>query len=261
MLRPNFLTRLLLIVPPLITVATLLLLWFLLGETGSINPIFLPQLPSVAEAAARLIWDPAIYADAWATAYRSAIGLLVSVALAIPVGLVFGRMPRLYAFFELPVDFFRSIPSSSLFFLFILAFGVGDTSKIAVVIYGCAPILLVGAVYGAKPSREKQDRINMLTAFGATRMQILTLGVVPDAVPQVAAAFRVSVSLSLVLVIVTEMFLGADDGLGHRLYDYYLAYRIPEMYCVLMALGLLGYLANRGAVALEHTLTFWKPLP
>src|SRR5205814_4892783 len=132
---------------------------------------------------------------------------LLSFLVAVPAGLVLGRFPNLYRFIEFPVDFFRSIPSSALFFLFILFFGIGDASKIAVVFYGCSLILLVNTVYGAKPTKEKEDRINMLRSFGATTWQIFRLAIFPDSVPHILAGMRVCISLSLVLVIVTEMFL------------------------------------------------------
>lgn len=242
---------------PWFTVVTLLTAWGLAAHFSLVNRLFLPTLAEVAASGAEMLKKSDLYRDAWASLYRALGGLLISFVLAVPLGLVFGRVPRLYAFFEFPVDFFRSIPSSALFFLFILLFGIGDVSKIAVVVYGCALILLVGSLYGARATREKQDRIDMLKSFGARKRQIFFLCVLPDAIPHVAASLRVSASLSLVLVIVTEMFLSANDGLGHRMYDYYLAYQIPQMYCVLLLLGLLGYCINRGAVALERTVAFW----
>jgi ABC-type nitrate/sulfonate/bicarbonate transport system permease component len=99
----------------------------------------------------------------------------------------------------------------------------------------------------------------MLRSFGATKWQIFRWAVVPDALPHIAAGIRVCASLSLVLVIVTEMFLGASSGLGRVIYDAYLAYRIPEMYVVIILLGLLGFALNKLCVLLERGTTFWQP--
>jgi NitT/TauT family transport system permease protein len=200
-----------------------------------------------------------MYYDIVATSYRALAGLALSAVIAIPLGMIFGRVPALYDFVELPVDFFRSVPSSSLFFLFILIFGIGEVSKLAVVFYGCVLILLVNTVYGAKATKDKQDRINMLRSFGATPFQIYRLAVFRDALPHVSAGFRVCASLSFVLVVVTEMFLSATAGLGRRIYDFYLAYRVPEMYAVIIILGLLGFTVNRAFLALERRICFWLP--
>ncbi|MGH8558273.1 MAG: ABC transporter permease [Methylococcales bacterium] len=244
---------------PFSTIAVIIGAWWLATTLGWVNPLFLPTLSSVAKALVSLLCGSEIYVDTAATIYRALAGLAVSVLVGVPLGLMFGRFPLLYQFFELPVDFFRSIPSSALFFLFVLGFGVGDASKVAVVFYGCSLILLVSTIYGAKPTREKQDRINMLRSFGATPFQTFYFTVFRDALPHITAGLRVCVSLSLVLVIVTEMFLGASSGLGRQIYDFYLAYRIPEMYAVIILLGLLGYAANKASLLIEHRTSFWMP--
>lgn len=246
-------------VRPLGTLVVMVGIWWSISKMGWINPLFLPSLGSVGRAFKELLTGTDIYINILATVFRALFGLLLSVMVAVPLGLVFGRFNNLYQFFELPADFFRSIPSSALFFLFILFFGLGDIAKVAVVFYGCSLIMLVNTVYGAKPSREKQDRINMLRSFGATSWQIFYLAVWRDAMPNIAAGFRVCVSLALVLVIVTEMFLSANNGLGRQIYDLYLAYRVPEMYACLIILGLVGFAANKVSLFMERKTSFWIP--
>ena len=233
--------------------------WWFVGSIGLVNPLFLPSLPQFFAALLEVASERSLYWDMWSTSFRAFTGLFLSILIAVPLGLFFGRYSNIYEYFELPVDFFRSIPSSALFFLFVLVFGVGDASKVAVVFYGCSLIILVGTVYGARPTREKQDRIDMLLTFGASDWQIFYLSILRDALPQIAASTRVCVSLSFVLVIVTEMFLGAQDGLGHRLYNYYLSYSIAEMYSTLVVLGFLGFMANRLSIGIEKKIGFWVP--
>lgn len=240
---------------PAITITVLLFGWWVL--TIWVNPLFLPRLDALFKAFVNLTLKSEIYINIFATVYRALIGLFLSVVIAVPLGLIFGRFSGVYVFFELPVDFFRSIPSSALFFLFIFVFGIGDASKIAIVVYGCSLILMVNTIYGARPDREKQDRINMLRSFGAKPWQIFYLAVIRDAIPNIAAGFRVCISLSLVLVIVSEMFLAGDNGLGRQIYDFYLSYQIPEMYVVIIFLGLIGFVGNKISLLIERRLSFW----
>lgn len=244
---------------PLATIIFVVTLWWLASTLGWMSPLFLPSIPAVSKATINLLSGENIYRDALATIYRASAGLFLSSLLGVPLGLFFGLFPNLYRFFDMPVDFLRSIPSSALFFLFILFFGLGDAAKIAVVVYGCSLILLVNTIYGTRPNREKVDRINMLRSFKASSWQIFYLSVLRDALPSIIAGIRICVSLSLVLVVVTEMFLSANDGLGKRIYDLYLTYRIPEMYAVLILLGLIGFGANKVALLLERRLSFWTP--
>ena len=243
---------------PLTTVCLVALVWWLATSRGLVNPLFLPRIEATMEALVRLLSSQEVYFATASTSFRAVVGLILSAIVAVPLGLFFGRRPTLYEYVELPVDFFRSIPSSALFFLFILFFGIGDASKIAVVFYGCSLILLVNTIYGAKPTREKRDRINMLRSFGASRWQVFRLAIFRDALPHIVAGIRVCVSLSLVLVIVTEMFLSAKSGLGRQIYDFYLAYRVPEMYATIVILGIVGFAANQVCLSFERRTSFWK---
>jgi len=135
--------------------------------------------------------------------------------------------------------------------LFIVFFGLGDASKIAVVFYGCVFVFVVGAMYGARGGPESAARREAVRAMGASRIQTFVVVVVPEALLSVATSLRLAVSYALVLVIFTEMFLGADDGLGRRLIDCYLALKIPEMYVYIVTLGLAGITANKLCELLE----------
>ncbi len=241
------------------TLAVLIVTWWIATITNLVNPLFLPKLDSVCKSLVNMLSGQDIYIDAIATTYRALLGIIFSIMMAVPLGLIFGRFPMVYQFFELPTDFFRSIPSSALFFLFILIFGIGDAAKVAVVFYGCSLVLLVNTIYGAKATREKQDHINMLRSFGATPWQVFHLTILYDALPHISAGIRVCISLSLVLVIITEMFLSATSGLGRKIYDCYLAYRIPDMYAAIILLGLIGFGANKACLFLEHKISFWLP--
>lgn len=244
---------------PLVSLFIIIVLWWAITFFKIVNPLFLPTLSDLLSAFHKILFSSDIYIDILQTLYRALSGLFFSALIAIPLGLVFGRSPFIYRFFELPTEFFRSIPSSALFPLFILLFGIGDASKSGIVFYGCSLILLINTVYGAKPTKEKQDRINMLRSFGATPFQLFKYAILRDALPQIAAGMRVCISLSFVLVIVTEMFLGATGGLGKQIYDYYLQYNIPEMYAVIILLGLVGFWANKLFQILETKIIFWLP--
>ena len=142
------------------------------------------------------------------TAFRALSGLLLSASLGIPAGLALGYFPNLYRHIALPLDFIRSIPSATLFPVFILAFGIGNPAKIAVVFYGCFFIIVVAAVYGGRGHPDRQKRIATLRSLQASQLQIFRLVVVPDAMASILGGLRIAASIAFVLVVVTEMFLG-----------------------------------------------------
>ena len=70
--------------------------------------------------------------------------------------------------------------------------------------------------------------------------------------------FAVAISLSLVLVVVTEMFIGTDAGLGKRIIDAQLVYQTADMYAAIIMTGILGFLLNKIAMFVENRVVHWK---
>lgn len=81
--------------------------------------------------------------------------------------------------------------------------------------------------------------------------------ILPDALPEVFVGLRLGLSMCVVLIIVSEMFLSSTAGLGHRIYDAQLLYRVEEMYCCIILTGVFGYALNRLAVFSEHRVVHW----
>lgn len=244
---------------PLISISLILLIWWIINVLGLVNPLFIPKIGHTFSRFFDLLSKASTYNNLWLTSFRALLGLLLAILVGVPAGLILARKKWLFKFFELPIEFFRSVPASALFPLFILFFGIGDAAKVGVVFYACSLILLINSFYGALPNQEKTDRINMLKTFGANRYQVFMYAVVRDAMPNISAGVRVCLSYSFALVVVTEMFLGANEGLGKMIYDYYLQYRIPEMYATIIILGLTGFLVNQLYIYFEKKYIFWVP--
>lgn len=241
----------------LVVPIVMLFVWFLVTHYGIVNPLFLPGPRPVLAKLLCLLARWAFFVDIGRTLWRSLVGLILCIVTMVPLGLILGQYMRIYEYFRGPIDFLRSLPSSALYPLFILFFGVGDAAKIAVVFFTCSLIVLVNTMYGARPTPDKQDRINVMIVFGATWLQLFREVVFRDALPHIAAGIRIALSLSLILVIVTEMFLGTNSGLGKLIYDCYLNHRVSEMYAVIITTGSLGFMLNRLFLLTEKKIIFW----
>lgn len=233
----------------------LILFWWGVTANGLVSPLFLPQPPETAEKILELFRSQAIEADIWATFYRMIFGFVVAALLGVPVGLILGASSRVYTAFEVVIDFFRSLPSTALFPLFLLVFGIGDEAKIAIVVFVSFWIILISTANGVIHS--SQTRRKVMKILGGNKWQILTKVTIMEALPQIATGLRVALSISFIVVVVTEMFIGTNVGLGRRIYDSYLTYRIPELYAILVITGLLGYSLNKLFVLAERKLIHW----
>jgi ABC-type nitrate/sulfonate/bicarbonate transport system permease component len=220
------------------------ILWQAAPTVGLGSPLYLPTPQSTARAGLTLIQNSMYWWDILTTVRRALTGLSLAALVGIPIGLLLGVIPSAYAIVRFPMDFVRSIPAAALLPLFIVFFGLGDASKVAVVFYGCVFVFLIGALYGARGGSDTTARRQAIRTMGGSPVQEFLRVVVPESLISVAASLRLAASYALVLTIFTEMFLGAEDGLGRRLIDTYLSFRIPEMYFYIVTLGTVGILMN-----------------
>ncbi len=234
----------------------LLVIWFMLSASDLINKLFLPTPLEVAGKLSNLIATGEILPDIIATLYRTIIGFLIGCAIGISIGLVMGYYEKIYNSLEFIVDFFRSVPATALFPLFLLFFGIGDEAKIAVVVFASSLIIIVNTMYGVR------NRSQIRTAFAKTlklgKFDLFKKVILPDSMPHIFAGLRIAVSISLILAVVTEMFIGTSIGLGRRIMDAQLVYRIPEMYAAIILTGTIGYLINWFVLFIERKKIHWS---
>jgi NitT/TauT family transport system permease protein len=241
---------------PLIGVLSVLFVWWLVTATGLCRPLFLPRPEVVVGRCFSLLATGGLLADVLATLLRLALGLAMGIVIGVSLGLLMGTSERIYAALEVVVDFFRSLPVAAMFPLFLLAFGTSDVCKIATAAYSTSLIIMVNTVYGVRSGSRLRRRL--AASLGASPWQIFLKVTLPDALPQIAAGVRTAVSLGLIVVIVTEMFVGTRVGLGQRIYEWSLLYRVPEMYSAILVAGLLGYGVNKLFVLTEARLVHWR---
>jgi len=188
--------------------------------------------------------------------YRMVLGFGLGAAIGIPIGLLMGRSDKVYRSLEFLVDFFRSIPVTALFPLFLVIFGIGDLAKCSIVAWSTGLIILVNTVYGVKSA--KKTRIMVAQTMGASNLETFTKVIFFEGVPHIVAGLRTSLSMALIVVIVTEMFMGTESGIGRRIFDASVTYRTPEMYSAIICAGLLGFLLNKIFVFAETKLIHWR---
>ena len=219
------------------------------------SPLLMPTLTSVLNRLNNLVCVESINQDLIATTSRWIIGFILGSLAGIGLGLALGVSTRLKKLLEFPLEFLRAMPVTAIFPLFLMIFGIGDSSKIAMAFMPTFLLMTINTTYGVSlsdPTRRKMAR-----AFGANKFQIFRTIVIMDALPQIFVGLRLTLSQSLVVIVVSEMFIGSDHGLGQRVYDSYLTNSVTTLYAFLIILGALGYFANKFLLELEAKLIFW----
>ncbi|MBT7627838.1 ABC transporter permease [Candidatus Woesearchaeota archaeon] len=234
----------------------IIIIWAILSNLKIISPLFLSTPQAVFLEIIRLFSSGEIINDILFTLYRTFIGFLIACIIGIPIGLLMGYYDKIYHSLEFIVEFFRSIPATALFPLFILSFGIGDSSKIALTAWAAGLILIINSMYGVHLGKEL--RIKSAKTMKISGFNLFKKIIFPEALPQIFSGMRIAISLSLVIVIVTEMFIGTNFGLGHRIINAQLVYRISEMYATILITGILGFLINKGFILVEKKIVHWR---
>lgn len=222
----------------------LVLLWEVAGRFEIVNPpTFLPPFSAVLFAFGKLVFGADLLYDVWLTLQRSLTGLLLAGLVALPAGLVMGHKQSLYDTFAPTVELLRPIPPAAIIPVAILFLGIHTEMKIAVIVFGCLwPILIntIDGVRGIDPVLLDTGRTLGLKS-GRFFVEIVLKG----ASPYIVSGFRISLAISLILAVVTEMIAG-NDGLGFFIMLSERSFKIDEMYAGLLAAGIMGLLINKG---------------
>lgn len=240
---------------PLLGVLVVVVGWALLHASRAIDPVLLPSPGEAFGAFWKGLTEGTLWADFWKTIVRTLSSFAIALVIAVPLGIVLGASRKLYESIEFAIDFFRSTPASAMFPLFLVIFGVGEKTKIAVAAFGAALVILFNVAYGVMGVRKQRQLAARV--MGAPRYRVLTDVTLLEAMPQVFVGMRSGVSLALVIVIVAEMFIGSTDGLGQRVMNAQMIFDMPEMYAAIFAAGMLGYALNLVFILAERRFVHW----
>ena len=238
---------------PVVGVVGLVAIWSLVTWRQWVDPVLLPSPIATFDSLWRGMQGTLGF-DFLKTVYRTAASTLIATVIAIPLGIVLGSSERLYRSLEFVIDFFRSTPASAMFPLFLVLFGVGDETKIAVAAFGAILVILFNVAYGVMNARK--TRLLAAKVMGASR--VLFDVMLLESLPQTFVGLRNGVSLALVIIVVAEMFIGSQDGLGHSVFEAQQLFDMPRMYAAIFAAGALGYGLNLLFLLIERRFVHWS---
>jgi ABC-type nitrate/sulfonate/bicarbonate transport system permease component len=180
---------------------------------------------------------------------RMALGLALSAVLGIALGIALGRSDRVFAYLNPLLQFCRAIPPPTLVPVFLVLFSLGTQMQVASIVFSAIWPILLNTADGARsvtPLQLATAEVFRLSAVDRVRFII-----VPSALPKIFAGLRLALSLSLILMVFSELLPGTDNGLGFQLTDAQSRFDLPAIWTVIVLLGVLGYLLNTLLLAVE----------
>ncbi len=241
---------------PFIGPVVLFVLWDLVVRLGFIKPILLPPPLDAIGALVKGLAGGPLLKDFLVTVWRTVQAFLIASLVGMPLGILLGSSEKAYRSVEFLIDFFRSTPSSALIPLFLMIFGVSDVNKVAIAAFGAMLIVVFNSAYGVINARKQ--RVMAARVMGASRWQIFRDVLVWESLQPSFVGLRSAVSMALVIVIVAEMFIGADSGLGNRIINSQQVMNVRDMYASILAAGALGYALNITFLLAERRIVHWS---
>jgi NitT/TauT family transport system permease protein len=147
------------------------------------------------------------------------------------------------------------IPKIALLPLFVIWFGIGEGSKVALIAFGTFTPTVV-ATFGAVDGVDR-GLIRMAQSFGVPWLRIVTRVVLPDALAGILSGLRVSLAIGIVLLVAAEM-LGARYGIGAYILEAGALYDLERLFAGVVILSVLGLIVSAGIGALERRLLRWR---
>lgn len=241
---------------PLLGFGVLLFLWWGFDFLGTTNPIYFASPFETVKEAVNMIQTHSFWLDVWTTVRRVLLSFFFSGIIGIPTGILLGANKKTYTASSSALDFLRSIPPVVIYPLLFIAMGTGDNSRVFTAVFGGVAVAIMLIAKGL--SLEDQTIRQFYTAKKVNRKDIFCHIVWYQALPHIMVAMRTVASLSLIVIVVTEMLIGDVHGLGTRIQNVQITSNIPDLFVSIICVGIIGIVLNKGIAILERRLIFWK---
>ncbi|MER5423269.1 ABC transporter permease [Streptosporangium roseum] len=230
-------------------------LWESLPRLRVVDPTFLTPLSEVLVAWWDLLLSGELLDHTQASLIRSLAGFALAIVVAIPLGLLIGWYKPVADLLNPVLELFRNTAALALLPVFVLILGLGETSKISIILYACAWPILLNTVAGVKsvdPLLIKSAR-----SMGLRPVRLFQKVILPAAVPTIFTGIRLAGAYSILVLVAAEM-VGAKAGLGYLITYAQFNFRVPDMYAGILTISVLGLLFNQLLVRLEHRFSTWR---
>ena len=236
-------------------IVVLLGIWQYAADAGWVNKFFISSPSDVGTFLFNNLYKAAFWADAWITVQETLWGFAVAGILGVLAAFVLVQSKLLRDVMDPILNFLNSLPRVAFAPLFVAFFGLGMMSKIVLAFSLCFFIVLNGALTGLGSI---DPDLRLLTRqLGANRVQYFVKLVVPNALPSIFAALRLSLIYGFLAVVVGEM-IGSNRGLGQQITYYSGVLRTDAVFALLFVLGVIATVAVELLRRIESYLLRWQ---
>lgn len=243
------------LVVSLLSIPLFLLVWQLVAGAEIVNAVLFPPPTLVAAAVADWIASGDFAVDVVASLQRVAIGYVIGATLGVALGVVTGRVAFFAALFAPVLQILRPIPPIAFVPIVILWFGLSETGKIFLIVWGVFFTVWLSAHLGVQ--KVDQGLIRAAEMLGTPRRRLMGEVVLLGALPVIVVGLRTAVGISFYTLVAAEL-AGAFAGVFYRIEIAQQNLQTGQVFGGLVALGLISFLADRSFAAVAQRVVWWR---
>ena len=226
---------------PVFIVLLVLGMWEGLAYSGHISILFYPPPSKILQTLWHLAIDGELAANLGDTLVRLGLGLGLGMIPGVALGLFMGWSPRLRRIVDPFIAAFHPIPKTAIFPLFMIIFGIGESSKIFTIAIGTFFPALINSMAGVRQINPVYFEVAQ--NHGANIWKTFTRVILPGSLPMVLAGTRIAFNNAMVITIALEL-LGARQGLGVMIWFAWETLRTQNLYAILIVIAVIGIVTN-----------------
>lgn len=247
------------------SVVLVLLLWESMGGVLSaynpfpflrINPMFMSAPSLIWSAAVQLFGSAEIWNDLKVSGIEFFWGYALSVAFAVPLGIMVGWYKRLNYVFDPFINAMNATPRVALLPLVIIWLGIGMLSKVGIIFLGAVFPILINTRDGVKTT--PPNLLNAARSFGASEWMVFRTVVLPSTVPFILTGLRLGVGRALVSVMVGELY-AATAGIGFMITVAGATFQTDKVFVGVLIFALSGMISVELLTKIERRFDKWRP--
>jgi NitT/TauT family transport system permease protein len=231
-------------------------LWQLVGVTGAFGPVLSVPPLQVWDSLAHLASTGQLASATEYTMYAVLLGFVLAAVVGGVAGVAFGLLPRVERVLSPFIDGLNAAPRVVLAPVFIVAFGIGSASAVAMAFSLCVFIMFVNARAGVTAA--DPDVVRVAVALGASKWQVFRKIYTPCALPSIFAGLRLSLVFALFGVVASEL-IASSDGLGYIVQTDANSFDMAGVYGIVLVVMAIGVIINSLVRTAERGLLRWAP--
>jgi NitT/TauT family transport system permease protein len=239
-----------------IAIVIFLLFWELAPRIGLADRLFIPPLSEIVLTGARMFASGNLLLHVGVSLRRSLVGFAIASLAALPLGFLLGGwFKRFEEYLDPLLSVMSQVNPFSVFPVFILLFGIGETAKIAIILWVCVWPILFGTIRGVK--NIDPILVKAALAMGTPKITLFWKVVLPGAAPAIFGGLKQGAGISFFMLIAAEM-IGATAGLGFLILQSQVNFQIHRLFVGVVTIALLGLFITGLLNLIEKRLISWR---